>query len=123
MCNYLVTIVIIDMEIPTMDSVRSATLIGYLLINDSNPLCVGPTGSGKTLTVTAKLSRNMPKKFICDFITFSARTSANQTQVCDRSHLPTRDNIKNMREIAGFFYWKFKMANQRNYFVVAVKRI
>lgn len=73
------------MEIPTMDSVRSATLIGYLLINDSNPLCVGPTGSGKTLTVTAKLSRNMPKKFICDFITFSARTSANQTQVWDRS--------------------------------------
>ncbi|XP_060831781.1 dynein axonemal heavy chain 1-like [Bombus pascuorum] len=79
-CNYIVTIVTTDMEIPTMDSVRSATLIGYLLINDSNPLCVGPTGSGKTLTVTAKLSRNMPKKFICDFITFSARTSANQTQ-------------------------------------------
>lgn len=84
--NYFVTIVTTDMEIPTMDSVRSATLIGYLLINNSNPLCVGPTGSGKTLTVTAKLSRNMPKKFICDFITFSARTSANQTQVRDRSY-------------------------------------
>lgn len=102
-----------------MDSVRSATLIGYLLINNSNPLCVGPTGSGKTLTVTAKLSRNMPKKFICDFITFSARTSANQTQVWDRSYFPTRNNVKNMRyenltlnrEIAGFFYPKFNMAN------------
>ncbi|CAK9804539.1 Dynein axonemal heavy chain 1 [Anthophora plagiata] len=69
-----------DIEIPTMDSVRSASLIGYLLINDSNLLCVGPTGSGKTLTITAKLQRNMPKKFICDFITFSARTTANQTQ-------------------------------------------
>ncbi|XP_017758914.1 PREDICTED: dynein heavy chain 1, axonemal-like, partial [Eufriesea mexicana] len=71
---------VIDIEVPTMDSVRSATIIGYLLINESNPLCVGPTGSGKTLTITAKLSRNMPKKFICDFITFSARTTANQTQ-------------------------------------------
>nr|XP_012140860.1 PREDICTED: dynein heavy chain 1, axonemal [Megachile rotundata] len=69
-----------DIEVPTMDSVRSATLVGYLLINNSNSLCVGPTGSGKTLTVSAKLTRNMPKKFICDFITFSARTTANQTQ-------------------------------------------
>ncbi|XP_076380684.1 dynein axonemal heavy chain 1 [Megalopta genalis] len=69
-----------DIEVPTMDSVRSATLIGYLLINDSNVLCIGPTGSGKTLTVSGKLSRNMPKRFICDFITFSARTTANQTQ-------------------------------------------
>ncbi|KAK1118886.1 hypothetical protein K0M31_014656 [Melipona bicolor] len=70
-----------DIEVPTMDSVRSETLIGYLLINNSDILCVGPTGSGKTLTITTKLSRNMPKKFICDFITFSARTTANQTQV------------------------------------------
>ncbi|XP_076646459.1 dynein axonemal heavy chain 1 [Halictus rubicundus] len=69
-----------DIEVPTMDSVRSATLLGYLLINDSNVLCIGPTGSGKTLTVSGKLSRNMPKRFICDFITFSARTTANQTQ-------------------------------------------
>ncbi|XP_026674744.1 dynein heavy chain 1, axonemal-like [Ceratina calcarata] len=69
-----------DIEVPTMDSVRCAALIGYLLVNRSNPLCVGPTGSGKTLTVSAKLQRNMPKKFICDFITFSARTTANQTQ-------------------------------------------
>nr|XP_034195945.1 dynein heavy chain 1, axonemal-like [Osmia lignaria] len=69
-----------DIEVPTMDSVRSATLVGYLLINNSNALCIGPTGSGKTLAISTKLSRNMPKKFICDFITFSARTTANQTQ-------------------------------------------
>ncbi|KZC03876.1 Dynein heavy chain 1, axonemal [Dufourea novaeangliae] len=69
-----------DIEVPTMDTVRSATLIGYLLINDSNVLCIGPTGSGKTLTISGKLSRNMPKRFICDFITFSARTTTNQTQ-------------------------------------------
>ena len=65
-----------------MDNIRNATLIGYLLLNETNVLCVGPTGSGKTLTITAKLSKSMTKKYICDFITFSARTSANQTQVC-----------------------------------------
>lgn len=64
-----------------MDNIRHATLIEYLFINNSNVLCIGPTGSGKTMTISSKLSRNMPKKFICDFIIFSARTTANQTQV------------------------------------------
>ncbi|XP_012056092.1 PREDICTED: dynein heavy chain 1, axonemal-like [Atta cephalotes] len=69
-----------DIIIPTIDSVRSAALIEYLLTNETNILCVGATGSGKTLTVSAKLSRNMPKKYICDFMTFSARTTAHQIQ-------------------------------------------
>ncbi|KYN02640.1 Dynein heavy chain 1, axonemal [Cyphomyrmex costatus] len=60
-----------DIIIPTMDSVRSAALIEYLLTNETNILCVGTTGSGKT---------NMPKKYICDFMTFLARTAANQIQ-------------------------------------------
>ncbi|XP_025602682.2 dynein axonemal heavy chain 1-like [Athalia rosae] len=79
-----------DMEVPTIDNVRNAALIGYLLVNDSHILCVGPTGSGKTLTVSTKLARNMPKKYICDFITFSARTSANQTQDLIDSKLEKR---------------------------------
>lgn len=70
-----------DMEVPTVDMVRSSALIDRLLIKDCNVLCVGPTGSGKTLTISAKLSRDMPKKYVCDFVIFSARTSANQTQV------------------------------------------
>ncbi|XP_072745723.1 dynein axonemal heavy chain 1 [Anoplolepis gracilipes] len=69
-----------DIEVPTMDNVRSAALIGYLLVNETNILCVGPTGSGKTLTISGKLSRNMPKKYIYDFMTFSARITADQTQ-------------------------------------------
>nr|XP_012230662.1 PREDICTED: dynein heavy chain 1, axonemal-like [Linepithema humile] len=69
-----------DIEIPTMDYVRNSVIIEYLLINETNILCVGPTGSGKTLTISAKLSRSMPKKYICDFLTFSARTTANETQ-------------------------------------------
>ena len=43
-------------------------------------LCIGPTGTGKTLSIVDKLSRNMPVEYIPDFITFSAKTSANQTQ-------------------------------------------
>lgn len=43
-------------------------------------LCVGPTGTGKTLALSDKLTKNMPKDFTPEFITFSAKTSANQTQ-------------------------------------------
>ena len=43
-------------------------------------MCVGPTGTGKTLTISDKLTRYMPKEYIPDFIVFSAKTSANQTQ-------------------------------------------
>lgn len=79
-----------DIEIPTVDNVRNAELIGNLLMNEDNVLCVGPTGTGKTLTVIGKLSKNMHKKFICDFISFSARTTANQTQDLIDSKLDRR---------------------------------
>ncbi|XP_044254832.1 dynein axonemal heavy chain 1-like isoform X2 [Tribolium madens] len=69
-----------DMEVPTMDNVRNAKMLEIVLNNYDNVLCVGPTGTGKSLTVVGKLSRSMHKKFICDFMSFSARTSANQTQ-------------------------------------------
>lgn len=70
-----------DMEVPTMDTVRNSKLLEIVLNNYDNVLCVGPTGTGKSLTVMGKLSRSMHKKFVCDFMSFSARTSANQTQV------------------------------------------
>ena len=43
-------------------------------------LCVGPTGSGKTLTTSDKLLKGMDNQYLSHFITFSARTSANQSQ-------------------------------------------
>jgi hypothetical protein len=43
-------------------------------------LCVGPTGTGKTLTIADKLGTKMPKEYIPEFMVFSAKTSANQTQ-------------------------------------------
>lgn len=43
-------------------------------------LCIGPTGTGKTLTMSDKLLNTMPAEYITHFLMFSARTSANQTQ-------------------------------------------
>ena len=43
-------------------------------------LCIGPTGTGKTLTMSDKLLKNMTSEYITHFLMFSARTSANQTQ-------------------------------------------
>ena len=43
-------------------------------------LCVGPTGTGKSLAISDKLAKSMPKDFVSEFISFSAKTSANQTQ-------------------------------------------
>ena len=43
-------------------------------------LCIGPTGTGKTLAIADKLARYMPKEFVPEFITFSAKTSSSQTQ-------------------------------------------
>ena len=53
-------------------------------------MCVGPTGTGKSLTVGDKLLRKMPKEYLCHFVTFSARTSANQTQDIIDSKLDKR---------------------------------
>ncbi|XP_073954501.1 dynein axonemal heavy chain 1-like isoform X1 [Choristoneura fumiferana] len=79
-----------DIEVPTLDNVRSAAILGYKISNYNNVICVGPTGTGKTVTITSKLSRGLHKKFICEFIVFSARTSSNQTQDVIDSKLDRR---------------------------------
>ncbi|XP_065097060.1 dynein axonemal heavy chain 1 [Paramisgurnus dabryanus] len=69
-----------DIIVPTVDTVRMSFLIDMLLSNKKPVLCIGPTGTGKTLTMSDKLLKNMPAEYITHFLTFSARTSANQTQ-------------------------------------------
>ena len=56
----------------------------------SQVLCVGPTGTGKTLTTADKLLKGMPSEFVAHLISFSARTSANQTQDIIDSKLDKR---------------------------------
>ncbi|XP_053339456.1 dynein axonemal heavy chain 1 [Clarias gariepinus] len=69
-----------DIIVPTADTVRMSFLLDMLLSNKKPVLCIGPTGTGKTLTVSDKLLKNMPAEYITHFLMFSARTSANQTQ-------------------------------------------
>ncbi|XP_078000357.1 dynein axonemal heavy chain 1-like isoform X2 [Glandiceps talaboti] len=69
-----------DIIVPTTDTIRSAYLLEKLLTNKKTVLCVGDTGTGKSLTIADKLLKNMPKEYVPNFISFSARTSANQTQ-------------------------------------------
>jgi hypothetical protein len=59
---------------------RYTYLLDILLAAGRHVLCVGETGTGKTLTVSAKLLAAMPPDVAPVCLTFSARTSANQTQ-------------------------------------------
>ncbi|KAI8481625.1 Dynein heavy chain 1, axonemal [Branchiostoma belcheri] len=79
-----------DIIVPTMDTIRGAAITELLLTNHKKVLCVGPTGTGKSLTIQDKLSRGMPPEFLSDFIAFSAQTSANQTQDLINSKLDKR---------------------------------
>lgn len=69
-----------DIIVPTIDNVRSSYLIEMLLIAKHPVLCIGPTGTGKSVSIMKKLSRNMPKEYITELMIFSAKTSAKQTQ-------------------------------------------
>ncbi|XP_035245196.1 dynein heavy chain 1, axonemal isoform X1 [Anguilla anguilla] len=69
-----------DIIVPTPDTVRISFLMDMLLCNKKPVLCIGPTGTGKTLTMSDKLLKNMEPEYITHFLMFSARTSANQTQ-------------------------------------------
>ena len=69
-----------EMVIPTIDTVRYGYVVNTLARDNRHVLCVGDTGTGKTLIVSNKLMTGMPKEYIPIFMTFSARTSANQTQ-------------------------------------------
>uniref|UniRef100_A0A7S0EN91 Uncharacterized protein n=1 Tax=Hanusia phi TaxID=3032 RepID=A0A7S0EN91_9CRYP len=69
-----------SMIVPTVDTIRYANLIGRLVSQEQHVLCVGDTGTGKTLTVMDQLFNGMPKGFETVPMSFSASTSANQTQ-------------------------------------------
>eukprot|EP00040_Diaphanoeca_grandis_P037866 m.251032 g.251032 ORF g.251032 m.251032 type:complete len:4203 (+) comp33890_c0_seq2:91-12699(+) len=68
------------MIVPTIDTVRTSYVLEKLLKNQKQALVIGPTGSGKSLGISTKLLSGMPERFVSNFLSFSAKTSGNQTQ-------------------------------------------
>jgi dynein heavy chain len=66
--------------VPTNDSIRMKYLCRLLLSNGKHVLCPGPTGTGKSVNTTELISNEMAEEFLPLSMTFSAQTSANQTQ-------------------------------------------
>ena len=69
-----------EIVVPTMDSIRTKYLYKLLLVNKYHVLSPGPTGTGKSVNANSLLSFAMPDTFQYITLTFSAQTSANQTQ-------------------------------------------
>jgi len=66
--------------VPTVDSARNLFLMRLLMTNNFHVMCVGPTGTGKSQNAYDLLSNRMGESFQYIALTFSAQTSANQTQ-------------------------------------------
>eukprot|EP00736_Rhodelphis_marinus_P007919 Rmarinus@m.2764 len=69
-----------EIIVPTVDTARYYFLIETLLTRGKHVTLVGPTGTGKSVYVKAKLMELDQEKFIPLFMGFSAQTSANMTQ-------------------------------------------
>lgn len=69
-----------EITVPTADSFRSTYLTKKLLENDYHVMLPGPTGTGKTINAYNLISSGMGEIYQYIPISFSAQTSANQTQ-------------------------------------------
>eukprot|EP01029_Cantina_marsupialis_P009143 TRINITY_DN2137_c0_g4_i1.p1 TRINITY_DN2137_c0_g4~~TRINITY_DN2137_c0_g4_i1.p1 ORF type:complete len:4119 (-),score=1448.16 TRINITY_DN2137_c0_g4_i1:93-12449(-) len=69
-----------ELIIPTKDTVRYKYLLDLLIRHNKYVLMTGPTGTGKTANINQQLQFGMEEKYVPLQLTFSAQTSANQTQ-------------------------------------------
>ena len=69
-----------EIIVPTFDSIRMKFVKKLLITNNKHVLAPGPTGTGKTINFIDLLNQEMPEEYSMIPITFSAQTSANQTQ-------------------------------------------
>ena len=69
-----------EIIVPTVDTCRYAFLLELLQTHNFPVLFVGPTGTGKSAYTAKKLANEMPGEYETITVTFSAQTSANQTQ-------------------------------------------
>ncbi|KAM9777518.1 dynein axonemal heavy chain 12-like [Neosynchiropus ocellatus] len=80
-----------DVIVPTVDTLRYAFLMDLCIRHGRPLLLVGPTGTGKSAYVKQKLLKDLDReRFSPFFLSFSARTSANQTQNLIMSRLDKR---------------------------------
>ena len=69
------------MIVPTIDSIRMNKLMTMLILNGKYPMFCGPTGTGKSITVVNELKKSFDNSgWMFMNLSFSAQTSANQTQ-------------------------------------------
>jgi dynein heavy chain, axonemal len=69
-----------EIVVPTQDSIRMKTLLKMLILNNKHVLMPGPIGVGKSVYIQQLATFEMPDEFQTLKMTFSAKTSANQTQ-------------------------------------------
>ncbi|KAI9224435.1 dynein heavy chain and region D6 of dynein motor-domain-containing protein [Blastocladiella britannica] len=69
-----------DILVPTIDTMRYSWLLKLLAKINKQVLLVGPTGTGKTMYINATLRALPADQWTSIFLTFSAQTSAKQTQ-------------------------------------------
>jgi len=79
-----------EIVVPTNDYTRMLYLMKLLLTNSRHVMCPGPTGTGKSLNAYTLLQTGLPQEYQYITITFSAQTSANQTQDTIDSKLEKR---------------------------------
>ena len=66
--------------IPTNDSVCYTYLAKTMIENGKHFLMTGPTGTGKSVNINKLISTGLSSEYVPLCLTFSAQTSANQTQ-------------------------------------------
>ena len=69
-----------ELIIPTKDSISYNYFLRLLVGSGKHVLMTGPTGTGKSVNISSQLQGGFSDKFIPIIMTFSAQTSANQTQ-------------------------------------------
>lgn len=79
-----------EIIVPTADTIRYSFVIDTLIKNFQHMVCVGQTGTGKSIVINEKLAKGLNDDFLTLMMAFSASTGVNQTQDIIDSKLDKR---------------------------------